>query len=82
MIMGIFSIKKIKNRKHITIFNQAINKVLANSSKDHCIEIMQKDIMKKIHSFLLEAPVEVHSISLELLGKICRVATASGMFNL
>ena len=47
------------------------------------MEIMQKDgLIKRVHGFMLEGPVETHPAAMELFGKICRVAAAEGMFNL
>ena len=82
LVLNIFSIRKLKNRKIITLFNQAISKILANSSKEHCVQIMQRDIITRVHNFMLEGPAETHSYCLELLGKICRTSALSAMFNL
>ena len=78
----IFTIRKLKTKKHIGLFVQAVNQLTNNTTKDQCIEIVQKDIFKKIHSFMLEGPPETHTSCLQYLNKICKVSANSGMFNI
>lgn len=78
----IFTLRKLKTKKHIGLFIQAINQLGNHTTKDQCIEIVQKDIFKKIHSFMLESPAETHSSCLQYLGKICKVSANAGMFNI
>ena len=52
-LTNIFTIKKLKNRKHVTLLNQIINNISNNTTNEKAIHIMQKDIIKKIHQFML-----------------------------
>ena len=72
----------MKTKKHLTFLGQAISQLAMNTTKDQSIEIVQKDIFKKIHSFMLESPVETHSACLQYLGKICKASASAGMFNI
>ncbi len=42
---------------------------------------MQKDILKKIHNFLLESPVETHPVVYSYLELICIESCSKGLFN-
>lgn len=53
----------------------------ANTSNEKAIHIMQKDILKKVHQFLLETPTELHSSVNEYLKKIVKLSVSSSMFN-
>jgi hypothetical protein len=43
---------------------------------------MQGDILKKIHSFMLESPIETHPVCIEYLEKLCKLTAGAGMFNI
>jgi hypothetical protein len=81
-LTNIFTLRSLKSKKHIIYFNQAVSVLTNNTTKDQCIEITQKDIFRKIHSFMLEAPAETHPVCIEYLSKLCKTSASAGMFNM
>jgi|688.fasta_scaffold620859_1 hypothetical protein len=43
---------------------------------------MQKDIIRKLHNFLLESHPEAHQIVLEFYSIIAKESTSKGVFNI
>jgi hypothetical protein len=52
-LTSIFTLKTIKDKPSARIFAVVVREITANTSKEKAKEIMQKDIIKKIHNFLL-----------------------------
>lgn len=59
-IVQIFTVRKLKNRRQMTLLNQVINSLNNHTNKEKAIHVMQKNILKKVHDFFLETPVELH----------------------
>lgn len=52
-LMNVFLIRNIKTKPLIQKFNKTIELIILHTTKQKAVEIMQKDILKKIHNFLL-----------------------------
>jgi len=63
-LTSIFTIRNVKDKASARIFNQVLKHIISNTTRDKAKEIMQKDIIRKIHYFLLDSVVDTHSLVL------------------
>lgn len=52
-LASIFTVKSIKDKSSARVFAGVVREVIANTSKEKAKEIMQKDVIRKLHGFLL-----------------------------
>ena len=50
---GLFSLRNVKDKTTARVFSEVLKNLTINTSRSKAGEVMQKDIMRKIHNFLL-----------------------------
>lgn len=81
-LTSIFTIRTIKDKSTARIFNQVLKNLISNTTREKAKEIMQKDIIKKIHYFLLDSVVDTHSLVFQYYSFIASESASKGIFNI
>ena len=80
-LVSVFTIKNVKDKVSIRLFNSVMREITANTTKEKAKEVMQKDIIRKIHNFLLESHPEAHQGVYEFYSLIAKESASKGLFN-
>lgn len=74
--------RSVKDKASARVFSQVLKLVLAQTSREKAAEIIQKDIIKRIHNFLLDSHIDAHPAVYEYYGFIGKESAARGIFNI
>lgn len=69
---GLFMMKTIKDRVTARMFSSTVRSLISHTTREKAVEVMQKDIIRKLHNFLLDSHIDSHESVYEfysLLGK-------------
>lgn len=59
-LTNIFQMRSIKDKTTSRVFSQVVKNISGHTTREKAAEIMQKDIIRKIHNFLLDSHTEAH----------------------
>lgn len=71
-LSSVFTIKTIKDKPSTRVFGVVLREMASNTSKEKAKEIMQKDIIRKVHNFLLESHPDAHPAALEFYSMVAK----------
>ena len=74
--------RTIKDKTSARIFTQVVKALIANTTKEKACEVMQKDIIKRIHAFLLDSHTDAHPAVLDYYSLIGKESATKGVFNI
>jgi aminopeptidase C len=74
--------RTIKDKNTARIFSQVLRNLTVQTSKEKAVEVMQKDIIRRIHHFLLESHADAHPAVFEYYGLLAKESAARGVFNI
>lgn len=80
-LTNIFQMRSIKDKTSSRVFSQVVKIMAGHTTKEKAAEIMQKDIVKKIHNFLLDSHTEAHAAVFDYYELVMKESAFRGMFN-
>ena len=59
-LTGMFLMRTVKDKTAGRVFSQVLKQIISHTTKEKASEVMQKDVIKRIHNFLLDSHIEAH----------------------
>lgn len=78
LLNGILGMKSVKEKRNLKNFAITIEEISKNTSETRAVELLEKNLLKRLHDFLLESPVEIHRFLHKYVERLLGLAAKNG----